>query len=58
MAAFIVPGRNVAHSLTLAFSAVILALLAAAITYAIAHVRRRWYADELLQIELDTRRPA
>lgn len=49
---------NVAHSLTLAFSAVILALLAAAITYAIAHVRRRWYADELLQLELAARRPA
>lgn len=43
---------DVANSLTLAFSAVILALLAAAITYAIAHVRRRWYADELLSIEL------
>lgn len=43
---------DVAHSLTLAFSAVILALLAAAITYAIAHIRRRWYADELLQLEL------
>lgn len=47
---------DVANSLTLAFSAVILALLAAAITYAIAHVRRRWYADELLSIELDGER--
>lgn len=44
---------EVASNLTLAFSAVILALLAAAITYAVAHVRRRWYADELLRIELD-----
>lgn len=43
---------DVANNLTVAFSAVILALLAAAITYAVAHVRRRWYADELLQIEL------
>lgn len=43
---------DVATSLTVAFSAVILALLAAAITYAVAHVRRRWYADELLQLEL------
>lgn len=42
---------DVAQSLTVAFSAVILALLAAAITYAVAHVRRRWYADELLQLE-------
>src|SRR5574343_355773 len=43
---------DVANNLTVAFSAGILALLAAAITYAIAHVRRRWYADELLQLEL------
>lgn len=43
---------DVSTSLTIAFSAVILALLAAAITYAVAHVRRRWYADELLRIEL------
>ena len=42
--------QAVASNLTLAFSAVILALLAAAITHAIAHVRRRWYADELLRI--------
>ncbi|WP_084544645.1 MotA/TolQ/ExbB proton channel family protein [Derxia gummosa] len=37
----------VARSLTVAFSAVILALLAASITHCIAQVRRRWYADEL-----------
>lgn len=38
---------DVANSLMLAFSAVILALLSSAITYAIAHVRRRWYASDL-----------
>ncbi len=48
---------DVANNLTVAFSAVILALLAAAITYAVAHVRRRWYADELLQIELAGAKP-
>jgi biopolymer transport protein ExbB/TolQ len=48
---------DVANNLTVAFSAVILALLAAAITYAVAHVRRRWYADELLQIELAEAKP-
>jgi biopolymer transport protein ExbB/TolQ len=37
----------VAQGLTMAFSAVILALIAAAITYTIAQVRRRWYAAEL-----------
>lgn len=40
----------VANHLTQAFSAVILALLAAAITHSIAQVRRRWYADELRQL--------
>lgn len=48
---------DVANNLTAAFSAVILALLAAAITYAVAHVRRRWYADELLQLELAAAKP-
>ena len=48
---------DVANNLTVAFSAVILALLAAAITYAVAHVRRRWYADELLQIEMAEAKP-
>lgn len=38
----------VSQGLTMAFSAVILALVAAAITYTIAQVRRRWYASELL----------
>ncbi|WP_431862124.1 MotA/TolQ/ExbB proton channel family protein [Azospirillum sp.] len=41
----------VSANLTVAFSAVILALLAASITYLIVNVRRRWYAEELLEIE-------
>lgn len=44
---------DVANSLMVAFSAVILALLASAITYAIAHVRRRWYASDLMLAERD-----
>ena len=42
---------DMARGLTVAFSAVILALIAAAITYATVHVRRRWYAQDLLAIE-------
>lgn len=42
---------DVSHSLMVAFSAVILALIASALTYWIASVRRRWYATELLRIE-------
>jgi hypothetical protein len=42
---------DVSRSLTVAFSAVILALIAAALTYWVGHVRRRWYADDLLAIE-------
>jgi hypothetical protein len=38
-------------NLTVAFSAVILALIAAAITFWVANVRRRWLAEEMLQIE-------
>jgi biopolymer transport protein ExbB/TolQ len=34
-----------------AFSAVILALIAAALTYWVVNVRRRWYAADLLAIE-------
>lgn len=45
---------DVSRSLMVAFSAVILALLASALTYWVANVRRRWYAMELLQIERDT----
>jgi biopolymer transport protein ExbB/TolQ len=40
----------VSQGLTMAFSAVILALIAAALTYTIAQVRRRWYAAELLAL--------
>lgn len=42
---------DVSHNLAVAFSAVILALIAAALTYWVAHVRRRWYAGDLLSIE-------
>jgi biopolymer transport protein ExbB/TolQ len=38
---------QVSDSLTVAFSAVILSLIAAAITYWIVSVRRRWLAEEL-----------
>jgi biopolymer transport protein ExbB/TolQ len=38
---------DVSHNLTVAFSAVILALIAAALTYWTANVRRRWYAQDL-----------
>ena len=41
---------DVSRSLMVAFSAVILALIASALTYWIANVRKRWYAVELLQI--------
>lgn len=41
----------VSGGLGVAFSAVILALIASAITYAVAQVRRRWYAADLLRIE-------
>ena len=42
--------QDVSRSLMVAFSAVILALLAAALTHAVAQVRRRWYADDLRQL--------
>ena len=42
---------EVGRALGVAFSAVILALLAAAITYAIGQVRRRWYAAELIALQ-------
>jgi biopolymer transport protein ExbB/TolQ len=45
---------EVSRSLMVAFSAVILALIAAAITHAIAHVRKRWYAADLLALPDDT----
>ena len=39
----------VSGNLTVAFSAVILALIAASITYWVVNVRRRWLAEELLE---------
>jgi biopolymer transport protein ExbB/TolQ len=42
---------EVSHNLTIAFSAVILALIAASITYWVTNVRRRWLAEEMLEIE-------
>ena len=42
---------DVSRSLMVAFSAVILALLAAAISYSVVNVRRRWYAADLAAIE-------
>lgn len=44
---------DVADNLTAAFSAVILALIASALTYWIANVRRRWYARDLMLIARD-----
>jgi len=41
---------RVSQNLTVAFSAVILALIAAAITFWVANVRRRWLAEEIVQI--------
>lgn len=41
---------QVSGNLTVAFSAVILALIAASITYWVVNVRRRWLAEELLEI--------
>ena len=41
---------QVSENLTIAFSAVILALIAASITYWVVNVRRRWLAEELLEI--------
>lgn len=40
----------VSENLTVAFSAVILALIAASITYWVTNVRRRWLAEELLDV--------
>lgn len=43
--------QEVSRNLMVAFSAVILALIAASITYWIVSVRRRWLATELADIE-------
>ena len=42
---------DVSRSLMVAFSAVILALLAAAISFSVVNVRKRWYAADLAAIE-------
>ncbi len=42
---------KVSDNLTVAFSAVILALIAASITYWVVNIRRRWLAEEILEIE-------
>lgn len=41
---------QVSHNLTVAFSAVILALIAASITFWVVNVRRRWLAEEMIEI--------
>ncbi len=41
---------DVSNNLSIAFSAVILALIAASITYYISNIRRRWLAEELIEI--------
>lgn len=41
---------GVSDNLVLAFSAVILSLLTASITYYVVNVKRRWLSEELLQI--------
>lgn len=42
---------QVSGNLTVAFSVVIIALIAASVTYWIANVRRRWLAEEILEIQ-------
>ncbi|MDA0190807.1 MAG: MotA/TolQ/ExbB proton channel family protein [Proteobacteria bacterium] len=42
---------KVSDNLTVAFSAVILALIAASITYWVVNVRRRWLAEEMIEIQ-------
>lgn len=42
---------SVSANLTVAFSAVILSLIAASLTYWVVNVRRRWYAEELVEIQ-------
>lgn len=43
--------QDVSRSLMVAFSAVILALLAAAISFTVVNVRKRWYSADLAAIE-------
>lgn len=42
---------DVSQALAVAFSAVILALIAASVTYTVLNVRRRWYAADLAAID-------
>lgn len=46
---------QVSDNLAVAFSAVILSLVAASLTYWVVNVRRRWYAEELVMIEHEQR---
>lgn len=48
---------QVSGSLTVAFSAVILALIAASITYWVSNVRRRWLAEELVTLQKEQKAP-
>lgn len=41
----------VSNNLSIAFSAVILALIAASISFWVVNVRRRWLAEEMLEVE-------
>ena len=43
--------QDVSRSLMIAFSAVILALLSAAISFTVVNVRKRWYSADLATIE-------
>jgi biopolymer transport protein ExbB/TolQ len=49
---------SVSHNLTVAFSAVILALIAASLTFWIVSVRRRWLAEELAWLNARREVPA
>jgi len=44
--------QGMSEGFVIAFSAVTLGLIAASITYWIANIKKRWYADELHAIEL------
>lgn len=48
--------QEVSANLMVAFSAVIIALIAASLTYWTVNVRRRWYATELAEVEHGVRR--
>lgn len=50
--------KGIAANLVVAFSAVIIALLAAAITFTVLSIRRRWLLEELNEILTERSRPA